>query len=191
VGRGGEGGAVIRAVLDPGHGGPDPGAVCGVLREADLALELALGAARGLARHPVEVRLTREEDRYVPLAARAALANRWGADLLVSLHCNAALNPFARGFESYVHPAAYPATRTLRRAIHENLMLFLAPLGVPDRGMREADFCVLRRTRCPAVLLECLFLTNSEDAALLADPEFRDRLANEIAWAVAAALGVV
>jgi N-acetylmuramoyl-L-alanine amidase len=49
VGRG-EGGAVIRVVLDPGHGGPDPGAVCGALREADLALELAPGAPREIAR---------------------------------------------------------------------------------------------------------------------------------------------
>lgn len=177
-----------RVVVDPGHGGRDPGAVAGPLREADLALDLTLKAARGLERQGVSMRLTRQEDRDVSLPERVALANRTGADLFLSVHCNAASNPEARGFESYVHPAAWPRTREIARTIHERLAAFLNSFGVPDRGLKEADFYVLRETRCPAVLLECLFLTNAEDARLLGDPAWRSRLAAEIAQAVVGAL---
>ena len=181
----------VRIVLDPGHGGRDAGARGpDGLREADLTLELVQGAARRLARYPAEVRLTRLEDRDVSLAERVTLANDWGADLFVSVHCNAASNPRVRGLESYVHPAAGPCTHAFRRIIHGALMLYLAPLGVPDRGMKRADFYVLRRTRCPAVLLECLFLTNAADLTLLGDAAGRDGLANEIAWALAVATGL-
>jgi len=188
VSRGGAPGRCARVVLDPGHGGRDPGAVAGPLREADLALDLALGAARELERQGVSVYLTRREDRDVYLPERVALANQAGADLFVSVHCNAASNPEARGFESYVHPAAPARTRELARKIHERLAAFLNSFDVPDRGLKEADLYVLRKTRCPAVLLECLFLTNAEDATLLGDPAWRGRLAVEIARAVADAL---
>ncbi|MGQ9533407.1 MAG: N-acetylmuramoyl-L-alanine amidase [Desulfotomaculales bacterium] len=176
-------------VLDPGHGGPDPGAAAHGLREADLTLALALACARHLASVRAAVRLTRTADRDVSLAARVAAANP-RADLFLSLHCNAARAPEARGFESYVHPAAGPCTRALRRLIHTACAAYLAGHGVPDRGMKQADLYVLRKTVCPAVLLECLFVTNPEDAQLLADPEWRAALGREIARAVTLAVGL-
>jgi N-acetylmuramoyl-L-alanine amidase len=181
---------VLRLVIDPGHGGHDPGAVCGGLREADLTLALALELAHALRGYAVDLRLTREDDREVPLAARVALANELTADLYLSIHCNAAQNPESRGFESYVHPAARPCTQAFRSLIHAAAASYLAQHGVPDRGQRRADFYVLRRTACPAVLLECLFITNAADAALLRDPCVRAGLARTLARAVARATGL-
>ncbi len=181
---------MLRVVIDPGHGGNDPGAVCGDLREADLTLALALETARALGGYGAVVYLTREDDRDVPLAARVALANERAADLYLSIHCNAAQNPHARGFESYVHPAARPCTHAFRSAVHAAAASYLAQYGVPDRGRLRADFYVLRRTACPAVLLECLFITNAADAALLRDPCVRAGLAYTLARAVARATGL-
>ncbi|KXG75487.1 N-acetylmuramoyl-L-alanine amidase LytC [Fervidicola ferrireducens] len=188
----GEGLSLIRpffkVVLDPGHGGHDPGAVAGSLREADLILDLALKVARELEQLGVNVRLTRQEDRYISFSERAALANQLDADLFVSLHCNAATNSTARGFETYIHSTADASTRKMARKLHEKLVAFLSQYGVPDRRVKEADFYVLRQTRRPATLLECLFITNTEDAKLLQDTNWRDQFASEISRAIVSAL---
>lgn len=93
---------VSRIVIDPGHGGHDPGARAHGLSEADLVLDVALRLEQLLAREPgLEVVLTRRDDTYVPLEERTAIANRAEADLFLSIHANAARNPQARGIETY------------------------------------------------------------------------------------------
>ena len=100
---GGKGRAVARIVLDPGHGGNDPGATGPTgLREKDVTLAIAHRIAPVLARQGVEVTLTRDDDRYVTLEERTARANAYGADLFVSIHCNAAEKPGRKGVETYV-----------------------------------------------------------------------------------------
>lgn len=95
--------AVSRVVLDPGHGGSDPGArgPSGV-SEKDVTLAMAHQIAPALARIGIEVKLTRDDDRYVTLEERTAEANAFGADLFVSLHCNASEKPAPHGLETYV-----------------------------------------------------------------------------------------
>jgi N-acetylmuramoyl-L-alanine amidase len=94
---------VARVVIDPGHGGRDPGAQIRDLDEAEVVLDIALELERLLAKEPnVEVVLTRRTDAYVPLEARTAIANKSGADLFLSIHVNASANQAARGFETYV-----------------------------------------------------------------------------------------
>src|SRR5690606_1917179 len=94
---------VSRVVIDPGHGGNDPGALGPTgLREKDVTLAIAHKVAPILARIGIEVALTRDDDRYVTLEERTARANAYGADLFVSIHCNAAENKTRRGIESYV-----------------------------------------------------------------------------------------
>lgn len=103
-GRGRAGLRVRTVVLDPGHGGFDPGARGrGGLMEKDVALDVALRVERSLARTApgLAVRLTRREDYFLPLAARTAMANRFAADLFVSLHVNAGERRGARGVETY------------------------------------------------------------------------------------------
>ena len=93
---------VSRVVIDPGHGGYDPGAQTGTLTESALVLDVARRLeARLRAETGIEIVLTRQRDAYVPLRARTELANRVGADLFLSIHANAATDPRARGVETY------------------------------------------------------------------------------------------
>jgi N-acetylmuramoyl-L-alanine amidase len=99
----GKGRSVARVVLDPGHGGSDPGASGPTgLKEKDVTLAIAHKVAPVLARQGVEITLTRDDDRYVTLEERTARANAFGADLFVSIHCNAAENKSRKGVETYV-----------------------------------------------------------------------------------------
>ncbi len=94
---------VERIVLDPGHGGWDPGAIGPAgLHEKDVTLDIARRVAPVLQREGLTVVLTRDDDRYVPLEERTARANAFGADLFVSIHCNAADNHLRHGVETYV-----------------------------------------------------------------------------------------
>ena len=91
-----------RVVIDPGHGGHDPGAKTKGLTEADLVLDVALRLEQLLAKQDgFEVVLTRRVDTFVPLEERTAIANREGADLFLSIHANASTNSAARGVETY------------------------------------------------------------------------------------------
>jgi N-acetylmuramoyl-L-alanine amidase len=95
--------AVARVVLDPGHGGTDPGAIGPTgAREKDVTLDVAHKAAPALARLGLQVALTRDDDRFVTLEERTARANAYAADLFVSIHCNAAEGRGRHGIETYV-----------------------------------------------------------------------------------------
>jgi N-acetylmuramoyl-L-alanine amidase len=94
--------SVSRIVIDPGHGGHDPGAIGRGVSEAELVLDVALRLEKLLSGMPdVEVILTRRTDVFVPLEARTEVANREGADLFLSIHANASGNRQARGVETY------------------------------------------------------------------------------------------
>jgi N-acetylmuramoyl-L-alanine amidase len=93
---------ISRIVIDPGHGGHDPGAQSNGINESELVLDIALRLEKLLADHPgTEVFLTRRTDEFVPLQERTAIANREGADLFLSIHANANTLPTARGVETY------------------------------------------------------------------------------------------
>lgn len=94
--------SVSRIVIDPGHGGRDPGSMAHGIREADLTLDVALRLEALLQKEPgIEVVLTRRTNTYVPLEERTAIANRESADLFLSIHANASRNVAARGVETY------------------------------------------------------------------------------------------
>jgi N-acetylmuramoyl-L-alanine amidase len=111
---------ISRVVIDPGHGGHDPGAQVRGLNEAELVLDIALRLERLLTREPgVEVVLTRRTNAYVALEERTAIANRSAADLFLSIHANASADAGARGFETYfLNFAANPQAEAL--AAREN-----------------------------------------------------------------------
>jgi N-acetylmuramoyl-L-alanine amidase len=93
---------VSRIVIDPGHGGHDPGAQGKGVTEAELVLDVALRLEKLLAKAPgTEVILTRRTDEFIPLPERTAIANRESADLFLSIHANASPTPQARGIETY------------------------------------------------------------------------------------------
>ena len=108
-------------MIDPGHGGYDPGARAGALIEAELVLDISKRLEQRLKAYPhLEVVLTRRTDEYIPLEARTSLAKRVGADLFLSIHANASQKPDARGIETYfLNFTADPEIEAL--AARENL----------------------------------------------------------------------
>lgn len=174
-------------VLDPGHGGSDPGAVGSGLQEKELVLDIAAKTRDALASYDADVYMTRDSDIDFEPAERAELANRLGASYFLSIHINAG---GGTGFESYVHTNAGDRSRALRDIVHNRLSSFYSAAGFPDRGEKSANFAVLRLTGMPAVLLENLFIDRPGDAARLADPVFRAQVAVAIAAGLAQALGL-
>jgi N-acetylmuramoyl-L-alanine amidase len=123
---------VSRVVIDPGHGGHDPGARVKGLNEADLVLDVALRLEKLLkAQRGVEVVLTRRSNAYIPLEERTALANRESADLFLSIHANASENPKARGLETYYLNFA-PNPEAERIAARENAGSARTMHALPD-----------------------------------------------------------
>jgi N-acetylmuramoyl-L-alanine amidase len=194
------GAATVRTVvIDPGHGGEDPGAI-GAQRvcEKKVALDIAGRVAARLQDSGVVVRMTRSGDQAVPLSERPWCARRWGANLFVSIHLNSSRNGDASGLETYVVPApGYASTCSTRpdvRACDGNrfdaqnaLLAYYLHKGVlstahsPDRGIKRARFEVLTEAPCPAALVECGFVSNRGEAGRLRDADYRSALADGIA----------
>ena len=153
--------AVTRLVLDPGHGGKDTGAVgSGGLREKDVTLDIARRAAPILSAMGIEVVLTRDDDRFVSLEERTARANAYGADLFVSIHCNASERGVRRGVETYVLDTSRDelATRVAARenattqAATAELASILGDLRLADQSQRSTRFAQLvERTATSAI----------------------------------------
>ena len=167
-------------VIDPGHGGRDPGTAHNGFREKDIVLEVALMAADMLRGSGVDARMTRGTDTFIELNDRAAVAGQVGAKLFVSLHCDSAPNRRARGFTVYAPRNRMGQTNSFA-AIMEQSML---ATKMKSRGVRPAGFRVLLRTKCPAILLEMGYLSNRYDARLLASKSFK----RSTGWAVANAV---
>ena len=199
-------GRPLRVCLDPGHGGQDAGACSadGRTAEKTIALDIAQRVARMLRKDGVDVFLTRPDDRtFLPLPDRPAFARAKTADLFVSVHLNANASAAARGAETYVFPArgmestSFDASRGASDESKQwwpgngndwgNVQLgfciqrrLVAASGLPDRGLRRARFVVVREARMPAALVECGFLTNSRDLAVLRSESGREKIARGI-----------
>jgi N-acetylmuramoyl-L-alanine amidase len=169
-------------VLDPGHGGRDPGttSVTGI-HEKHVNLQITGKLAAALRGKGIDVTVTRRGDHYVELEDRAAIGNRRKADLFVSIHGDSVPDPSVRGFTLYIAENAsrdsYAAARAIERA--------MAATGQKSRGIRRAEYRVLVQTRGPAVLIETGYLSNRQDAALLQNSRFQSRLATAIASGIA------
>ncbi|MFZ5649061.1 MAG: N-acetylmuramoyl-L-alanine amidase [Bacillota bacterium] len=172
-------------IVDPGHGGADPGAVAPDMYEKDLNLKISKKIVNELLPYECQVRLTRKSDLYVGLAARAEFANSLNADFFVSVHANAG---GGTGFESFIHWTAPDLTRQYQDIVHSSITAYLDSFGITDRGRKRADFAVLRLTKMPALLLENLFIDNSRDTAFLTSEPFVAGLSYAIAKGIAETL---
>jgi N-acetylmuramoyl-L-alanine amidase len=176
-------------VIDPGHGGHDSGATGHGLRECDVTLNISKRIKRALLRDfDVDVKLTRPDDRFVSLDARAKFANDRNAAYFVAVHINSASSASASGYEDYVHTNGGTSTESRRGELHASVAAFMHREGVQDRGKKRANFAVLRETDMPAILTESLFISTASDARLLADASFLNGLAEAHARGIAAAL---
>jgi N-acetylmuramoyl-L-alanine amidase len=164
-------------MIDPGHGGKDPGAVgLGGLQEKDVILPISLQVAALLEQQGVQAVLTRSDDRFISLPGRVQMARRSQANLFVSIHANAVggRRSHVSGFEVY----HYSRGLRLAQTIHNSVM---QSISMRDRGVRRARFYVLRNNSIPAALVEVGFVTGTEDAPRLASPAFQRQMAEAIA----------
>lgn len=169
-------------VLDPGHGGSANGAAYGGVAEKDLNLAIASQAARLLEEAGLTVVMTRSDDRDIPLYRRSGLANSLGADLFVSVHCNASLtNPEARGV--YTAAADRQSEGWVLAEVLRQTMMDAA--GAEDMGTEpRPNLAVLRTAQVPAALVECGYMSTPAELELLAAPDYQLQLAHGIAEGV-------
>ena len=204
--------AGVAVILDPGHGGEDSGAVAQGIAEKSLNLDVGLRVAQLLRARGVEVRLTREDDHFVPLEDRVRLANSLPGAVFVSIHFNDASGngkavSRASGIETYycerklapdtgwawasLFGGKSSAGETQNWAIHEGQTLadciqgsLIAGTAATDRGIKERSLYVTHRVMGPAVLVEGGFVSNPSEAHHLGDPAYRQTLAASIAGGI-------
>ncbi len=163
-------------VIDPGHGGPDPGAVgIGKLRETDVVLDVSKKVSKILTLKGVNVKMTRMNEIDLDLPLRVDLANRSRASAFISIHANASRyhKRSVNGIETFF----YSGWRGKKLASHIQKEVLKASPGSPDRGVRQGRFFVIRRTKMPAALVEIGFLTGELDASRLATASHRRKIA--------------
>ncbi len=163
-------------VLDAGHGGKDTGAVGDRTREKDHTLDLIQRLAGNLRSRGANVLLTRSGDYFVTLQGRVDFANTRKADLFISIHNNAADRnaPRGKGTQTFYYTAQ---SLGLAREIHKELS---QATGLPNRGITQERFFVIRKTWMPSVLLEVAFVTNAREEGLLSSPEWCQRVAEGV-----------
>lgn len=166
-------------VIDAGHGGTDAGGIRqNLIPEKGVALDVSRRLREKLSAAGLRTVMTRSSDVFIPLDTRVNIANAQSRAIFVSIHFNSALRVGARGIETY-----YSASRgiPLARRIQQNVMKTTTG---EDRGIKHANYYVLRKTKTVAVLVECGFLTNPQDARLASSATYRDQLATQIAKAI-------
>lgn len=163
-------------VIDPGHGGFDRGGIPGQqVPEKMVALDTAMRLQKILQQAGLRTVMTRTTDVFVPLSVRSAIANAQSDAIFVSIHYNAARRSSAHGIETYSenNRGAALASRIQRDIITR--------VSTENRGIRSAEYYVLRNCRLPAVLVECGFLTNPIEAQLALTAAYREQVAEQIA----------
>lgn len=172
-------------VLDAGHGGWDPGKTgTAGANEKDLNLSVVEKLAEYLEQGGAEVILTRESDdalgdgKRTDMAERKRIANESGADIIVSIHQNAFPSAKAKGAQVFYHNSSENG-KVLAECVQESLRSRVD--GSNHRQAKEnRDYYILRTTEIPAVIVECGFLSNTEEEKLLNDAEYQGKLA----WAI-------
>jgi N-acetylmuramoyl-L-alanine amidase len=174
-----------RIVIDPGHGGTDTGVSAGGVRESDLMWDLAHRLEGRMAATGMEALLSRGPNQCPTDADRANFANEAGADLFLSLHCDANRCEQARGVATFHFGTGNGTTSTLGEALAGFIQRELVVrTGMIDCRAHPKTWDTLRLTRCPAVRVEIGYLTNPGDRARLSDPAFRDIVAEGMLVAV-------
>jgi len=174
-------------VIDPGHGGRDPGAVYQGYREKDQVLAISKRIKEQLNYKGIRCTLTRENDEFLSLLDRAdKLRSIKDASLFVSIHFNASASRKGTGMETYrvnrANRAISEQSKRPQELIHKEIAELNRKYNIRDRGMKEANFYVLRNSNKPAVLIEVLFIDN--DMKLIENTNYYFEVATSIAFAI-------
>jgi len=162
-------------IIDPGHGGKEPGAYWMGVREADLNLKVGLKLRAELRARGIKVIMTRMSDKTVSRATRCRLARDYPNAVFVSIHFNASLNISARGAETFAYRSEdFKLARQIQPRVHRNLK-------VKDRGVKAGRYDVIRLTRNPSVLVELGFMSNRNELKRCRTSWFHTTAARSIA----------
>jgi N-acetylmuramoyl-L-alanine amidase len=174
-------------IVDAGHGGKDAGASSkkDAYQEKELTLDTAYLIADSLKQMGYKAVLTRKHDTFVPLETRAEIANSLEADLFVSIHYNYSTSKEVDGIEVfYYKEGKTPLSSRVAQSKElgqEVLKKIVSQTGASSRGVKQANFAVVRETEMPAILIEAGFLSNASERAKIHDPAYRRSLAKGIA----------
>ena len=169
--------APVSVFIDPGHGGSDPGCVQNGYQEKNINLSIALKTKAILEGSGYSVIMRRTGDTGMALDDIINMANASGANLLVSIHCNSALNQSVQGVEAYWSTNGGAGSSQFATSIFNSVV---SATGRPGRVLRSSDFKIVKYTTMTSALIECAFLSNPEEAALLASDDFQNRVAQGI-----------
>jgi len=164
----------MTVIIDPGHGGHDPGAVGKVVKEKDIVLNIGRYIAQD---DKLDCRLTRTEDKFVRLIDRVALANP--CDLFVSLHCNASTHQEPKDLQIYFK-AGCEKSRYAAQTLFNHISLIDAERSKWSRLIPNQTFYVLRHVLSPAVLIELDFISNVKREQWLMDEDIQKLFATKI-----------
>lgn len=168
----------LRVIIDAGHGGKDRGAVWGGVRESDLNLKVARRVETSLKSRGYPVTMIRRSDVFVDLRRRSEISNRYRNCIFISIHFNATSHTGVRGAETFY---VGKRGRFLAKTIQSHLV---NTLKVRDRGYKFKRFSVLNDTLCPAVLVECGFISNSYERSRCNSSSYQAAVARSIVSAV-------
>ncbi len=175
---------MTRICFDYGHGGNDPGAVYKGRKESDDNLKLGLAVAKEVRRHGVIVDETRTTDKTMSLQTRSSIENKKNYDYFISFHRNAFKPEQANGAETFT----YTSQTAKAKGLADKIQRELVKVGFRNRGVKKANFHVLRKTKAPAVLMEIGFIDNTSDNKIF-DNKF-DEIVVGITKAILEQLGI-
>lgn len=162
-------------VIDPGHGGRDLGAADSHVYEKHINLDVSRRLERSLREAGFKTVMTRTRDEFIALSERSAKANRYRNAIFVSVHFNSSYRAAALGIETFYRSSnSEKFAQLVQRELIKNV-------GATDRGVKTANFSVLRRTKHPAILVEGGFISNKSERSAMLDPQYRQVVADSIA----------
>jgi len=166
---------VSRVIIDPGHGGKDKGAHRGSVYEKDLALKVAFLVEKMLKEKGMPVTMTRRNDQFISLRGRADIANRYNNAIFISIHFNAHTGTSLNGVETYYHS---DLGQKLAAHVHLRMLSQLQPRNGNTR--QRKDLGVLKATRCPAILVECGYISNPAERKKCITSDYHKKCAQAI-----------
>ena len=184
----------VRVIIDPGHGGQDSGSTYDGVEEKNLNLKIAQYLAEELDKRGVSYKLTREDDTFVSLSDRAAMANQYDGDIFISIHHNAIKNAAsANGTETLYYPSQSKeqllSGEDLAQIVQNQLV---TQLGTRDRGtISRTNLAVIRKTNMAACIAEIGYLSNSNERGQMVSEAFQRKAAKALADAIQEALTII
>jgi N-acetylmuramoyl-L-alanine amidase len=161
-------------IIDPGHGGHDMGGRAGQVYEKHLALDTAARLEIFLKSKGIRTVMTRRSDTFISLPGRVAMANRIDQAIFVSVHYNFTTKRDVSGLETFYNT---PKSRQLAAFVNEGIT---RGVRANNRGVKFARFYVIRNTKCPAILVECGFVSNQTERDRMKQSWFRQSLAEGV-----------